>query len=197
MVNQSSPLLTQPVHSVWCVRIFSDQVRLPGVDRHVFLCLQASFVATGNRTDISLEDPDFWQKWAKKAELDLDAINGRVIRTHKRKHTEQICNVNPTQERQTWCSCQATEREQSHHASKYLGAYEVSHVHTLSGLSLLKGDQQWDIVGGGVKQTERERERTGGKQREREINIDSWESPLFLNYPCFPALMCVCLSERE
>lgn len=41
-------------------------------------CLQASFVATGNRTDISLEDPDFWQKWAKKAELDLDAINGRV-----------------------------------------------------------------------------------------------------------------------
>lgn len=40
--------------------------------------LQASFVATGNRTDISLEDPDFWQKWAKKAELDLDAMNGRV-----------------------------------------------------------------------------------------------------------------------
>ncbi|KAK7945452.1 hypothetical protein WMY93_001180 [Mugilogobius chulae] len=38
---------------------------------------KASFVATGNRTDISLEDPDFWQKWAKKAELDLDAINGR------------------------------------------------------------------------------------------------------------------------
>lgn len=45
-------------------------------------CLQASFVATGNRTDISLEDPDFWQKWAKKAELDLDAINGRVCVCH-------------------------------------------------------------------------------------------------------------------
>lgn len=45
------------------------------------LCLQASFVATGNRTDISLEDPDFWQKWAKKAELDMDAINGRVLHT--------------------------------------------------------------------------------------------------------------------
>lgn len=40
--------------------------------------LQASFVSSGNRTDISLEDPDFWQKWAKKAELDLDVINGRV-----------------------------------------------------------------------------------------------------------------------
>lgn len=35
-------------------------------------------MSSGNRTDISLEDPDFWQKWAKKAELDLDAINGRV-----------------------------------------------------------------------------------------------------------------------
>ncbi|GAA6090002.1 chromodomain-helicase-DNA-binding protein 7, partial [Tachysurus ichikawai] len=38
---------------------------------------KASFVSSGNRTDISLEDPDFWQKWAKKAELDLDVINGR------------------------------------------------------------------------------------------------------------------------
>lgn len=46
-----------------------------------FLSPQASFVAAGNRTDISLEDPDFWQKWAKKAELDMDAINGRVTRT--------------------------------------------------------------------------------------------------------------------
>lgn len=40
-------------------------------------------MATGNRTDISLEDPDFWQKWAKKAELDLDAINGRVLQDYK------------------------------------------------------------------------------------------------------------------
>lgn len=47
----------------------------------LFFVLQASFVATGNRTDISLEDPDFWQKWAKKAELDMDAINGRVLHT--------------------------------------------------------------------------------------------------------------------
>lgn len=46
--------------------------------------LQASFVSSGNRTDISLEDPDFWQKWAKKAELDLDVLNGRVsAETHR------------------------------------------------------------------------------------------------------------------
>lgn len=39
---------------------------------------QASFVASGNRTDISLDDPNFWDKWAKKAEIDLDTVNGRV-----------------------------------------------------------------------------------------------------------------------
>nr|XP_048275783.1 chromodomain-helicase-DNA-binding protein 7 isoform X3 [Myodes glareolus] len=38
---------------------------------------KASFVVSGNRTDISLDDPNFWQKWAKKAELDIDALNGR------------------------------------------------------------------------------------------------------------------------
>ncbi|KAM8966503.1 chromodomain-helicase-DNA-binding protein 7 [Pelodytes ibericus] len=38
---------------------------------------KASFVASGNRTDISLDDPNFWQKWAKKAELDLEVLNGR------------------------------------------------------------------------------------------------------------------------
>uniref|UniRef100_A0A8D2ZG83 Chromodomain helicase DNA binding protein 7 n=1 Tax=Scophthalmus maximus TaxID=52904 RepID=A0A8D2ZG83_SCOMX len=58
---------------------------------------KASFVATGNRTDISLEDPDFWQKWAKKAELDLDAINGRntlVIDTPRvRKQTRHYSSV--------------------------------------------------------------------------------------------------------
>ncbi|XP_049327358.1 chromodomain-helicase-DNA-binding protein 9 isoform X4 [Astyanax mexicanus] len=38
---------------------------------------KASFVASGNRTDISLDDPNFWDKWAKKAEIDLDSVNGR------------------------------------------------------------------------------------------------------------------------
>ncbi|MEQ2196391.1 choline dehydrogenase 7 [Xenoophorus captivus] len=58
---------------------------------------KASFVATGNRTDISLEDPDFWQKWAKKAELDMDAVNGRntlVIDTPRvRKQTRHYSSV--------------------------------------------------------------------------------------------------------
>uniref|UniRef100_A0A4W4F105 DNA helicase n=1 Tax=Electrophorus electricus TaxID=8005 RepID=A0A4W4F105_ELEEL len=58
---------------------------------------KASFVSSGNRTDISLEDPDFWQKWAKKAELDLDVLNGRnnlVIDTPRvRKQTRHYSSM--------------------------------------------------------------------------------------------------------
>ncbi|KAK7915970.1 hypothetical protein WMY93_011731 [Mugilogobius chulae] len=32
-----------------------------------------SFVSSGNRTDISLDDPNFWQKWAKIAEVEIDS----------------------------------------------------------------------------------------------------------------------------
>ena len=35
-------------------------------------------MASGNRTDISLDDPNFWDKWAKKAEIDVEMVNGRV-----------------------------------------------------------------------------------------------------------------------
>uniref|UniRef100_A0A8C9TXH8 Chromodomain helicase DNA binding protein 7 n=1 Tax=Scleropages formosus TaxID=113540 RepID=A0A8C9TXH8_SCLFO len=53
---------------------------------------KASFVSSGNRTDISLEDPDFWQKWAKKAELDMD--NNLVIDTPRvRKQTRHYSSV--------------------------------------------------------------------------------------------------------
>lgn len=44
----------------------------------VLSSLQASFVASGNRTDISLDDPNFWQKWAKIAELDTEAKSEKV-----------------------------------------------------------------------------------------------------------------------
>lgn len=42
-------------------------------------------MASGNRTDISLDDPNFWDKWAKKADIDMEMVNGRVraaTRTH-------------------------------------------------------------------------------------------------------------------
>lgn len=33
---------------------------------------KASFAASGNRSDITIDDPDFWTKWAKKADIDPD-----------------------------------------------------------------------------------------------------------------------------
>ena len=34
---------------------------------------KASFAASANRSDINIDDPDFWNKWAKKAEIDPTA----------------------------------------------------------------------------------------------------------------------------
>ena len=48
---------------IWC--IYSNQD-----DTYLF---QASFSMTGNRDDIDINDPEFWQKWAKKADVDVDA----------------------------------------------------------------------------------------------------------------------------
>ncbi|XP_076828846.1 LOW QUALITY PROTEIN: chromodomain-helicase-DNA-binding protein 8 [Brachyhypopomus gauderio] len=58
---------------------------------------KASFVASENRTDIALDDPEFWQKWAKKADIDLDTINRKntlVIDTPRvRKQTRQYSTL--------------------------------------------------------------------------------------------------------
>uniref|UniRef100_A0AAY4AWQ5 DNA helicase n=1 Tax=Denticeps clupeoides TaxID=299321 RepID=A0AAY4AWQ5_9TELE len=58
---------------------------------------KASFVASENRTDIALDDPEFWQKWAKKADIDFDSINRKntlVIDTPRvRKQTRQFSSL--------------------------------------------------------------------------------------------------------
>jgi len=33
---------------------------------------KASFNLSGNRSDINIDDPNFWQKWAKKADIDVN-----------------------------------------------------------------------------------------------------------------------------
>ena len=38
---------------------------------------KASFVADES-SDISIDDPDFWQKWAEKARLNLDELANKV-----------------------------------------------------------------------------------------------------------------------
>uniref|UniRef100_A0A8C6UCS9 DNA helicase n=1 Tax=Neogobius melanostomus TaxID=47308 RepID=A0A8C6UCS9_9GOBI len=43
---------------------------------------KASFVSSGNRTDISLDDPNFWQKWAKIESLVIDTPRVRKQTRH-------------------------------------------------------------------------------------------------------------------
>lgn len=38
---------------------------------------KASFV-TDESSDINVDDPDFWQKWAEKAQLNLDELANKV-----------------------------------------------------------------------------------------------------------------------
>uniref|UniRef100_A0A671S3A2 Chromodomain-helicase-DNA-binding protein 8-like n=1 Tax=Sinocyclocheilus anshuiensis TaxID=1608454 RepID=A0A671S3A2_9TELE len=58
---------------------------------------KASFVASENRTDIALDDPEFWQKWAKKADIDMASLNRKntlVIDTPRvRKQTRQYSSL--------------------------------------------------------------------------------------------------------
>lgn len=56
---------------------------------------KASFVSSKGEEDIDIDDPDFWQKWAKKAELDVDLMNkdNRIIDApRQRKQTKRYGN---------------------------------------------------------------------------------------------------------
>jgi len=37
---------------------------------------------TSNRDDIDINDPEFWQKWAKKADVDVDTLDTVCIYSH-------------------------------------------------------------------------------------------------------------------
>ena len=62
--------------------------------------MQASFVADGS-SDINIDDPDFWQKWAEKAKLDLEELATKV-RVHDltphtpTEHPTTITHPTPT-----------------------------------------------------------------------------------------------------
>ncbi|XP_053402464.1 chromodomain-helicase-DNA-binding protein 8-like isoform X5 [Mercenaria mercenaria] len=40
---------------------------------------KASFSVTSNRDDIDINDPEFWQKWAKKADVDTEMLDTREL----------------------------------------------------------------------------------------------------------------------
>ncbi|XP_050399765.1 chromodomain-helicase-DNA-binding protein 9 isoform X2 [Patella vulgata] len=57
---------------------------------------KASFSLSTNRSDIDINDPEFWQKWAKKADLDVDEISSRndliIEQPRRRKQTARFGN---------------------------------------------------------------------------------------------------------
>lgn len=46
---------------------------------------KASFSSSGARDDIDINDPEFWQKWAKKADVEID--------TGKVRYSDLACTV--------------------------------------------------------------------------------------------------------
>ncbi|XP_071091615.1 chromodomain-helicase-DNA-binding protein 8-like isoform X2 [Haliotis cracherodii] len=57
---------------------------------------KASFSMTSNRSDIDINDPNFWQKWAKKADIDVDELKSRntliIQEPRQRKQTARYGN---------------------------------------------------------------------------------------------------------
>lgn len=51
---------------------------------------KATFASASDRTDIDLDDPDFWNKWARRAEIDTDQANGQedLVISEPRRRTQ-------------------------------------------------------------------------------------------------------------
>ena len=51
---------------------------------------KASFASSANRSDINIDDPDFWTKWAKKAEVDTAEKDDKIelVISEPRKRTQ-------------------------------------------------------------------------------------------------------------
>nr|XP_018669889.1 chromodomain-helicase-DNA-binding protein 7 isoform X2 [Ciona intestinalis] len=50
---------------------------------------KASFVSNVDQSDISLDDPNFWEKWAKKADLDLQQLKDNKLILEIPRHRKQ------------------------------------------------------------------------------------------------------------
>ena len=58
----------------------------PGVKGSTFA--KASFNMSTNRSDITIDDPQFWQKWAKRAEIDVNG--GKVLQLVIANHSDSF-----------------------------------------------------------------------------------------------------------
>ena len=50
------------------------------------MLFQASFTATKKGEDIDIDDPDFWKKWAMKADIDVDELMNKVRDKETKTH---------------------------------------------------------------------------------------------------------------
>lgn len=123
--------------------------------------------------------------------------------THTHKHTYTLATVH------TYCEQKCLQCK-THPRTKTLCSHKVTETEQMTPciqvpwyIKSLKHTRTWwhprivrglamGICYGEERETDWEGRTEQEGSREREINIDSWESPLFLNYPCFPALVCVC-----
>ncbi|KAK3760063.1 hypothetical protein RRG08_064733 [Elysia crispata] len=76
---------------------------------------KASFSMTENRSDIDINDPNFWQKWAKKADIDTDASKSKseliVDEPRQRRQTNRYGNDDAAMEISDLESSSGTEDE--------------------------------------------------------------------------------------
>lgn len=104
------------------------------------LLSQASFVSSGNRTDISLDDPNFWQKWAKIAELEIDSKEEKVKMPVGHLFLSEKCLTVPTFGQRIspraflWEGLrEGTERRKSHYLNKLISSssskYKIAVIH--------------------------------------------------------------------
>ncbi|KAI1731410.1 chromo (CHRromatin organization MOdifier) domain-containing protein [Ditylenchus destructor] len=89
--NEGSKFSEEDIDTIMQRR--TQTIRLePGVKGSTFA--KASFTSSHNREDIDVNDPNFWSKWAKKANIDvdaaLDATNEHLIVSHPRSRRKRF-----------------------------------------------------------------------------------------------------------
>lgn len=60
----------------------------PGIKGSTFA--KASFSSSNNRDDIDWEDPNFWAKWAQKANVDINAAENHLIMSEPRARRKRF-----------------------------------------------------------------------------------------------------------
>lgn len=91
---------------------------------------KASFQASDTNTEISLDDPEFWQKWARKAEIDVqEKLNPRderiIYEPRKRMQTRRYGGPDDLMEESDYSSASGSDNENGPNDKKTRGMTET------------------------------------------------------------------------